>query len=235
MNVSEQANPDISFIVPVLNESQRINSFLRHLKEQTAEKKTEIIIVDGANDGGTIKAINDSDVIRLAGPKGRAKQMNAGAAAARGRILLFLHADTKLPTTALTEILDTMKEKKYVAGAFEIDYESQSPLMSFIAWRSNLRCRITRIPYGDQGIFIRRDYFEQIGGFREYDLLEDVDLMRRIKHEGGKIRILKSRLKVSPRRWQKEGFLYCMIRNHIIIILYFFGVHPDKLARLYKN
>ncbi len=231
----EKARPDISVVVPVLNESQCINVFLDNMKSHTAGHKVEIIVVDGAQDCGTIAAIDNSQVIRLAGPKGRAKQMNAGSAVARGDILFFLHADTILPPGSLDKISDVMKDQRYVAGAFEIEYDSSNPKLGFIAWRNNLRCRVTRIPYGDQGIFIRKEYFDRIGGYREYDFLEDVDLMRRIKRDGGKIRILNSQLKVSPRRWEKEGFFYCMIRNQIMITLFHFGMHPNKLARYYRR
>ena len=231
----EKSSPDISIVVPVLNESQHINAFLQNLKSQMAGHKVEIIVVDGTQDCGTIAVINDSQITRLAGPKGRAKQMNVGSAVAKGRVLFFLHADTILPPGALEKISDVMEAPKYVAGAFEIEYDSESPMLGFIAWRSNLRCRVTRIPYGDQGIFIRKAYFERIGGYREYDFLEDVDLMRRIKRDGGKICILKSQLRVSSRRWEKEGFFYCMIRNQIMVTLFHFGVHPNKLARYYRK
>jgi len=231
----EKARPDISIVVPVLNESQRINTFLNNLKPQTAGHEAEIIVVDGAQDCGTIAAIDDSQIIRLAGPKGRARQMNAGSAIAKGRVLLFLHADTILPPGALDAISEVMETPECAAGAFEIKYDSKRPVFGFIAWRNNLRCRVTRIAYGDQGIFIRKEYFERIGGYREYDFLEDVDLMRRIKRDGKKIRILKSRLKISPRRWEKEGIFYCMIRNQIMVMLFHFGFHPDKLARFYRK
>jgi len=231
----EKANIEISIVVPVLNESQRINTFLHHLKRQTLEHKAEIIVIDGAQDCGTISVINDSQIIRLSGPKGRARQMNTGAALAKGRILLFLHADTLLPDGALVKIAQAMKCSGYVGGAFEIEYDSNRPILGFIAWRNNMRCRVTRIPYGDQGIFIRREYFEQIGGYSQYDFLEDVDLMSRIKRDGKKIHILKNRLKISSRRWEKEGIFYCMIRNQLMVTLFHFGVNPNKLARFYKK
>jgi rSAM/selenodomain-associated transferase 2 len=224
----------LSIIVPVLNEASCINSFLENLKLVTAGCNAEIIVADGAQDCGTIAAITDPDVMRLAAAKGRARQMNAGAAVAKAPILLFLHADIQLPLGALEQILAALKDNKYVGGAFEIAYDSKSFLMRLVAMRSNFRCRISRIPYGDQGIFIRKEYFERIGGYLEIDFLEDVDLMRRIKRDRGKICILKSRIVASPRRWEKEGLLYTAIRNNIVVSLFHFGVHPNKLAKFYK-
>jgi rSAM/selenodomain-associated transferase 2 len=235
VNIAGQSTPEISIIAPVLNEADRINSFLRHLRLQTTGHNAEIIVVDGADDSSTIAAIADSDVVRLAAPKGRAKQMNAGAAAAKAPILLFLHADAMLGPEALNEISDVMRDQKYAAGAFEIEFDSESFLLRLIALRSNIRCRLSRIPYGDQGIFIRKDYFEHIGGYREIDFLEDIDLMRRIKRDREKICILKSKIRISSRRWDKEGILFCTIRNQIAVSLFHLGVHPNTLARFYKK
>ena len=160
--------------------------------------------------------------------------MNAGAAKALGRILLFVHADTDINSEALKAILETMSEEQYVGGAFEIEYDSESFLMKLIAMRSNLRCRMSRIAYGDQGIFIRKEYFEHIGGFSEIDFLEDVDLMRRIKRDGKKICILKDRITVSARRWGKEGILLGAVRNNVVVGLFLLGVDANRLVKFYK-
>jgi rSAM/selenodomain-associated transferase 2 len=235
MNIVEQSAAEIAVIVPVLNEAGRINSFLRHLRSRTTGHSVQIIVVDGAAGCETISSITEADIVKLSAQKGRAKQMNAGAAAANAPILVFLHADAQLPPNALGEISDTMKNQEYAAGAFEIEYDSDSFVLRLIALRSNIRCRISRIPYGDQGIFVRKDYFQSIGGYRQIDFLEDVDLMRRIKRDGKKICILKSRLRASARRWQKEGILYGMIRNNIVVGLFHLGVSPNALARFYRK
>ena len=112
--------------------------------------------------------------------------MNAGAAVARGRILLFLHADTQLPPGGLLKIVDVLEDDQYIGGAFDLGIDSKRLFLKFIAARARLRSRLSRIPYGDQAIFVRKTYFEQIGGFKEFPLMEDIDFMKRIKRNGAK-------------------------------------------------
>lgn len=224
----------LSIIVPVLNEPSQINAAVEHLKARDFNGVREIIVVDGDPDGGTIKAVQDSDVICLTGARGRGRQMNAGARAGRGDILLFLHVDTRLPPGALTSICRTLENLKYVAGAFDLSIDSSSLVLKYIAAQASFRSRLSRIPYGDQAIFIRKSYFERIGGFRDIPLMEDVDLMRRIKKDGGQIQILRDKVTTSARRWQSEGVLYTTLRNQVVLMLYYLGVSPHRLARLYK-
>jgi glycosyltransferase involved in cell wall biosynthesis len=181
-----------SIIVPVLNEADQINSLIEYIRSQGFERFYELLVVDGDPQGSTVNALQDKKVTAITTEKGRGRQMNAGAATARGEILLFLHADT-----------------------------------------TRLRSRLNRIPYGDQAIFIRKSYFEKIGRFKEIPLMEDIDLMRRIKKDRRKIYILKDRVSTSPRRWEKEGILYTTIRNQLILALYYLGVSPEKLAKYY--
>ena len=166
--------------------------------------------------------------------RGRARQMNAGAAVASGDILLFLHADTRLPDNAFQKISSAMGQGRYVAGAFELGIDSSSLAIKIIARTAAWRSRLTRIPYGDQAIFIGRNYFHKIGCFKDIPLMEDVELMRRIKRMGDKICILRDRVSTSPRRWEQEGVIYCSLRNVIILTLYYMGVSPDRLARYYR-
>ena len=224
-----------SIIVPVLDETVLINELIRHIRTQCSESIDEIIIVDGDPQGTTIKAIQDKDVICIKAGKGRAFQMNAGAAAAHGQVLIFLHADTKLPPHAFRKIEQVLENEKYVGGAFDLRINSDKLLLKFIAACASLRSRFNRIPYGDQAIFIRKNYFNKIGAFKEITLMEDVDLMRRIKKRGDKIFILRDQVKTSPRRWEKEGIIYTTLRNMVLINLFRFGVNPDKLGKYYKN
>ena len=122
---------------------------------------------------------------------------------------------------------------KYVGGAFDLKIGSDRFIFKIIGNLASLRSRLTRIPYGDQAIFIRRDYFRTIGGYKDVPLMEDVELMQRIKRQGDKIFILKEKVITSPRRWEREGVLYCTLRNWIITILYFIGVSPDRLVKFY--
>lgn len=224
----------LSIIVPVLNEQGQINSLIEHINGQDYDGDFEIIIVDGDPQCGTIKAIRDNSVICITSSKGRARQMNAGAAIARGAVLIFLHADTKLPEGALQKISQVLGNPKYIGGAFDLGIDSDRLILKYIAVRASFRSRLNRIPYGDQAIFIRKNYFDKIGGFRDIPLMEDVDLMRRIKKDGKKIHILRDKVITSARRWENEGAVYTTLRNQIIVFLYYLGVSPHKLAKLYK-
>ena len=224
-----------SIIIPVLHESERMHFLIDHLTNLECNEGREIIVVDGSHDKDTIAAIKDKDVVKLSSGKGRARQMNAGASAARGEILIFLHADTELPAHAFAQIDSIMKGNRYVAGAFSLGIRSEKFALRVLARVASLRCRITRIPYGDQTIFIRRDYFMRIGGYRELPLMEDVELMRRIKRRGNKVCILPDRVTTSARRWEQEGFIYCLLRNMTLFILYIMGVSPETLTRFYPD
>ena len=223
-----------SIIVPVLNEADQINAAIEHLYDQNTKGNFEIIVVDGDRQGGTINAIWNKSVKTVISPKGRGRQMNAGAEMACGEILVFLHADTRLPKMAFEKIYDCLQDKKYTAGAFDLAIDSDRSLLRYIAVCANFRSRLNRIPYGDQAIFIRKDYFDRIGRFKEIPLMEDVDLMRRIKKRGDKIFILRDRVKTSARRWETEGTIYTTIRNQILVSLYYLGVSPYRLAKFYR-
>lgn len=229
----KQYQHKFSIIVPVLNEQVRINSFLDKVNRQSYDGNFEIIIVDGDSLGGTINAVRDNSVICLTSPRGRGRQMNNGAAKARGEILIFLHADTTLPDNALGKISRALQDKDYVGGAFNLKIDSDRLFLKYISVRTSLRSHWNRIPYGDQAIFIRKKYFEQIGRFKEIPLMEDVDLMRRIKKDGKKIIILPDKVTTSARRWENDGALYTTMRNRILVGLFYLGVSPHKLAKYY--
>ena len=233
--MSRAIAPSVSVIIPVLRETQALDSLIDHLLQIADGEPVEMIIVDGSPDGEPIKAISCEGVTRLAVPAGRARQMNAGAAAAKGDCLLFLHADTRLPQGAFRRIEETLSDGNHVAGAFDLRYGSQRLSMRLIARVACLRSRLTRIPYGDQAQFFRRDYFEKICGFADIPLMEDVEIMRRIKGRGDRISILPEAVETSARRQEKEGVVYCTLRNWTIITLYLLGVPPERLVRFYKN
>ncbi|MBN2130560.1 MAG: TIGR04283 family arsenosugar biosynthesis glycosyltransferase [Sedimentisphaerales bacterium] len=224
----------LSVIVPVLDEQEQINACLDHLRGQGLRGRREIIVVDGDPHGGTVALIRDAEVIRLTGARGRARQMNAGASVAHGEILLFLHADTRLPDSALEKISSVMAAGTCVAGAFDLGIDSDRWILRHIAFRASVRSRISRIPYGDQAIFIDRTFFEGLGGFAEMPIMEDVDLMRRIKRSNRKIHIFRDKVLTSPRRWEAEGALYTTLRNQMLMLCYYLGVRPETLIKLYK-
>lgn len=224
-----------SIIIPVFHEAERINGLIDHLRQLDFERCTEIIVVDGAPEKDTLHAIQDDRVTRLSVEKGRAKQMNAGASLARGDILIFLHADTELPASAFKRVNAFIDRSELVGGAFDLGIKSDKMIFKVIAFLASLRSRMNRIPYGDQVIFIRRDYFIETGGYKDIPLMEDVELMRRVKRSGKKIVIFHDRVMTSPRRWEKEGLLYCIARNWMLQVLYFLGASPHKLVKYYED
>jgi rSAM/selenodomain-associated transferase 2 len=224
-----------STIVPALHESDKINFLVEHLQGLKSSQDAEIIVVDGNPNGDTIQAIGSDRVKKMVAPRGRARQMNAGASLAKGEILIFLHADTELPPNALDTINSAMAQGGYVGGAFELGFNSEKMRFRVLARLASLRCRLTGIPYGDQAIFIKTHYFNALGGYRNIPLMEDVELMRRIKRRGDKIRIVPQKVRTSPRRWEQEGFVYVNVRNAFLFFSYIFGVSPDKLASFYKD
>lgn len=227
--------PTISIIIPVLYEAHGINPCLEALFTRFPEKSFGVIAVDGDAERTTIRQIVHPEVITLCAPPGRGKQMNAGANAATGEILLFLHADTRLPHNALSRVREVMDDKQYVAGAFTLRFESQRQAFALIARAASWRCRLTRLPYGDQAFFMSRKYFHEIGGFAEIPIMEDVEMMRRIRKRGERIRILHDAVTTSPRRWEKDGILYSVIRTWVLAFLFAFGADPVKLAKHYRT
>jgi rSAM/selenodomain-associated transferase 2 len=232
--------PFISIIIPVLNEADSINPILEHLIPLKAQGGLEVVVVDGSSSGTTLCAIKPDihqnvDLKTALALKGRGRQMNCGAAQASGDILLFLHADTRISQEAVARLERVMVQNgAVVGGAFDLGIQSSKKIYRLIETMASQRSRITKLPYGDQAIFLRKTYFFSIGGFSEIPLMEDVDIMRRIKKRGDKIVILPQKVQTSPRRWEEEGVLYGTLRNWLLILLYLLGVSPDRLARFYK-
>ncbi len=224
----------LSLIMPVLNEADIINGAIDSLLRQNPGDDIEIIVVDGDPNKSTIKALRDNRIIKISSPPGRGIQMNKGAQAAQGDILFFLHSDTILPRNGISKIINTLKDNSISGGAFDLSINAKSTLFRVIEKTASLRSRFTKIPFGDQGIFIRKFFFTQIGEYKEIPIMEDVDLMRRVKKNSGKIKFLNPGVSTSPRRWQKEGTIYCTLKNWVLLILYFMGVSPFLLARFYK-
>jgi rSAM/selenodomain-associated transferase 2 len=226
-------NWGISVIIPVLHEAQTINGVIEHLRALSSPSPLEIIVVDGGGDGDTIKAIRN--VVRIQSPRGRGRQMNSGAAVAKGDILLFLHADTFLPAEGLKSIAKLMSDSQYVAGAFDLGIRTPRRIFRITEKYVAFRTRLTRIPFGDQAIFIRKDYFDELGGYRDIPIMEDVELMGRVKGRGDRICIVPKQVMTSPRRWEQEGVLYCTLRNWMLQLLYVLGVSPRRLAKFYRT
>lgn len=227
--------PLVSVILPVLNEPDTINRFILDLQEIASGGLVEVIVVDGDLRGGTINAITVEGVRTAVAEKGRARQMNCGAALATGEMLLFLHADTHLPTKAFSLIREAMDDIRCVAGAFDLGIHSPRKIFKITEIYVFLRTRLTRVPFGDQAIFIRRAYFEKIGGYGDIPLMEDVELMRGIRRRGDRICIIPVKVRTSSRRWEREGILCCTFRNWMLQLLYWMGMPPARLTKWYNR
>ena len=217
----------ISIIIPVYNE-KNINKYLKKLP-----KNCEIIVVDG-NGTSTIETIKCDNIIKISSKKGRAIQMNHGAKQATSDILLFLHADTILPKDAALHVEEVLRDKEIVAGAFDLNFDTKKKSLKFIAKMASWRSRKTRLPYGDQAIFIKKEIFEKLRGYENIALMEDINLMQKLKRKKLKIKILKQKVTTSARKYEKNGLLYNVLRNWILLSLYFLGVSPNKLAKFYN-
>jgi len=231
--VSIESKTIISVIVPVLNEGCAINKTVEQIRKLDVEDFVELIIVDGNKDGSTVKEITDKNVFSVISDPGRGKQMNRGAESASGRILVFLHSDTILPEKAFGNICKVIDSGGFMAGAFDLGLQSDEMVFKIIAFAASLKHRFTRVPYGDQAIFITKKFFLLLGGYREIPLMEDVDLMKRIKRRGDKIYIIPEKVSSSVRNWEKGGVFYTIFRNYFIQILFMLGVSPEKLAGYY--
>ena len=227
-------NPVISIILPVLNEAGRINELITRLRGLRSDAAPEIIVVDGDPQGGTIRTIRDSGVITSIAVKGRARQMNLGASLASDSVLLFLHADTLLPADALVRVKAAMDDDRYAGGAFDLGVLTERRIFRITEKYVAFRTRLTRVPFGDQAIFVRKGYFDKIGGYKEIPLMEDVEIMRRIRKRGDKIFIIPEKVMTSARRWEQEGILYCTLRNWALQLSYALGAAPERLVKWYK-
>jgi rSAM/selenodomain-associated transferase 2 len=224
-------NEKISVIIPALNEADYISETLTHAQQG---ENIEVIVVDGGSTDTTIDLAKSLDATVLQTKPGRAIQMNAGAAAASGSILLFLHADTRLPLRYDQYIRRTMDRCAIAAGAFELRVDSTLPTFRLIEWLANWRSHRMQMPYGDQAIFVRTSRFRAVGGFREIPIMEDFELMRRLAKQG-KINTLTVPVYTSPRRWLKAGIYKIWFMNQLVIIAYFLGIPPAKIASLHKR
>lgn len=212
----------VSVIIPVFNEQNTINSTVSRLKD------CEIIVSDC--NGRTLDVISNEKVVKVITLKGRGVQMNKGAEAATGDILLFLHCDTKLPEKWHESVVKCLETADY--GAFLLGIDSKRPVFRIIEFFSNIRCRLTKIPYGDQAIFIKKQCFN---GYKKYPLFEDFRLMQDAKRAGFKFGLINKKVHTSARRWEKEGVLFTTLRNWYMTLRYLSGTHPDNMKSHYGD
>ena len=221
----------LSIVIPALNESSVIADLLASLAPLRA-RGVEVVVVDGGSADGTVEAAGPGADRVIVAPRGRARQMNAGAAAARAPVLLFLHADTRLPANADRLIVNGLGAAGREWGRFDVRIEGESRWLPFVASLMNLRSRITGIATGDQAMFVTRRAFDSVRGFPDQALMEDVELSSRLKRRGPPLN-LGPPVVTSGRRWSARGLARTILLMWWIRLLYFFGVAPDRLARLY--
>jgi rSAM/selenodomain-associated transferase 2 len=221
----------LSVVIPVLDEEQHLEAVLPDLK--TTCPGTEVVVVDGGSEDGTRDVVARFPGITLvSSARGRARQMNAGAAAAGGAVLLFLHADTRLPPGAAAAVLAALDDPATVGGRFDVAFDNPHPAFRMIAALMNVRSRLSRICTGDQAIFVRRRTFEALGGYRDIPLMEDVDFTRRLKR-AGRLACLRQRVTTSARKWEREGIIRTIVLMWTLRGLWFCGVAPERLHRWY--
>lgn len=221
----------ISIIIPIYNEASSISSLMDGLEQ--FKEDCEIIFIDGGSSDGSPQIIQERYRVVSSPKKGRANQMNYGASLSKGDILFFLHADSILPKDVLIQIHNIISEG-YKVGCFKLKFKSVHPLMKICGFMSNLRVLLRNIAFGDQGIFIRRDYFYELGGFKEIPLMEDYQLSMTIKAKGEKIALAKSKIETSERRFTKNGRLKTMARMQRLQHMYRKGMDIEVIANLYR-
>ncbi len=219
----------VSVIIPTLDEDERLSATLAAVQHG---KPHEVIVVDGGSVDRTVEIARAHDAIVLAASPGRAGQMNCGAAAATGEFLLFLHADTILPADYLALVCTTLARAGVAGGAFEFSISGEFAGRQLIERGTNWRARFWQTPYGDQGIFVRRETFVRVGGFPDLPIMEDYEFVRRLRRLG-RIALAPAVALTSSRRWQRLGALRTTLLNHLIVLGYRIGVSPARLAKWY--
>ncbi|MGD2112239.1 MAG: TIGR04283 family arsenosugar biosynthesis glycosyltransferase [Gammaproteobacteria bacterium] len=223
--------PTISVVVPVLNETGTLAPSLQCLQALRGRGHEVIVVDGGSSDDSMQEAAPLADrVLQVA--SGRARQMHAGALAAGGNVLWFLHADTLAPADADHQIQDALADGQGSWGWFDVRLAESRGLLACVAWLMNRRARLTGIATGDQGIFVQRTAYEQAGGFPRIPLMEDIALCRRLKRLARPVRIAAP-LHGSARRWEKHGVVRTILTMWSLRLGYFLGVNPRYLARFY--
>jgi uncharacterized protein len=220
----------ISIIIPIKNETREVADRFRRF---SIAGETEILIADRGDRPETARAFEAMGARIVSGAGSRGLRLDRAARQARGDVLFFVHADSRPPENALAAIANTL-ETGAVAGAFSLGYEDESPALSWIAWWANVRSRRLGLPFGDQGLFCRRDAYETSGGFRDLPVCDDVDIVRRLKRVGP-LRVRPEKTRTSPRRYAEAGPLRQVLRNWRVLAGYFAGVSPEKLERWYRG
>ncbi len=217
----------LSVIIPTLNESRTISKCLESIFRQGYP--CEVIVVDGGSNDGTPALVQPPAEV-LTAARGRASQMNAGARLATGEVLLFLHADTILPHESLTCLAKAIDSNRMPGGAFRLAFDPPSPLLQLIGWCTKYSFKLFH--YGDAGIFVRREVFEQLGGYADLAIMEDIDLWLKLRRRGRPL-VLPMAVTTSSRRFLKRGVICQQALNVGLVMLWLLGMNDRKLADWY--
>ena len=223
--------PLISVVVPTLNEAVALGRTLEHVRRADG---IEIILADGGSRDATREIAAHAGATVLVTSGGRAAQQNEGAAVARGRHLLFLHADTLLPDGYADLIRRTLDRPATAAGAFRFRTDGAGAAMRLVEWGANIRSAVFHMPYGDQGLFMEKRVFDELGGFSPLPIMEDYELVRRLCRRGPVVTLSEAAI-TSARRWQRLGALRTTLRNLAMVAGFRAGVPPERLARYYRS
>jgi len=221
----------ISIVVPTLDEASSLAQTLIAARQPGVR---ELIVVDGGSRDATRDVASRIADQVLVAPRGRAAQMNVGAVAARGDVLLFLHADTRLPNGFAAAVARALADPAVVGGRFDVALDADGPCYRLIGWLISARSRLTGVSTGDQALFVRRAVFEALGGFAPLPLMEDIDLARRLKRRG-RVAALRQTVVTSARRWQRRGLWRTVLLMWALRLGYYAGVSPATLARVYRD
>lgn len=232
--VRPDGRPLVSVIVPVLRDTPQLAALLDALAPDLGDARVDVVVANGDAADRSLDALRRraAPVRWIDAEPGRGRQMNAGARASSGRWLLFLHADARLGAGWLAAVDDADRRPGVVGGAFRLALASAHPAARIVERGVDIRTRWLRLPYGDQAIFVRREAFDALGGYRPLGLMEDVDFVRRLRRRG-RLRFSPAPVRVSARRWERDGWLRRTGLNLLLLGLYLAGVAPDRLARWY--
>jgi rSAM/selenodomain-associated transferase 2 len=221
--------PEVSIIIPTLDEARSIGATLGAAARAGAG--VEVIVVDGGSTDGTAELARAAGARVVSAPKGRGAQLHAGACAARGRALWFLHADTLAPEGSARLIVEALANPRVVGGNFAVRFDGEARAARFLTWLYP-QLRRLGLCYGDSGIFVRREAYERAGGFKPFPVFEDLDLLRALWRQGRVVH-LPAAVVTSSRRFEGRSFALTFARWSFLQTLYWLGVHPDRLGRMY--
>jgi rSAM/selenodomain-associated transferase 2 len=230
--IREDLSVKVSVIIPMLNEESSLHLMLDHWKT-LAHDGAELLVVDGGSTDASVEIVQKAGFTVLSSSRGRAQQMNTGAEAAQGQLLLFLHADTIPPPQALSAMRKGLKDSTRYWGRFDVKIEGRSRMFPVIAFMINQRSRLSGIATGDQGIFIRLEAFEKIGGFPDQPLMEDIEISKRLLQLSRPL-CLKARMRTSGRRWETRGVWRTIFLMWRLRWSYWRGASAQELARAYR-